>query len=90
MKHAPLLELIRLRVDAIVRVPVGIKVEAAPGELCQRRLQLQHVTEAAGPLLQVGIAENQVIQRKAAKRLLTQQPMRDKGTRQNIALYADG
>ncbi len=72
MKHAPLRKLIRLRINSIVRIPVGIKVQAAPGELRQRRLQLQHVTEAAGPLLQIGITEYQVIQRKAAERLLTQ------------------
>jgi len=90
VKHAALRKLIRLRVYAIVRIPVRVQVKAAPGEFRQRRLQLQRVTEAAGPLLKIGIAKNQVIQRKAAVRLLTQQAVRDKGTRQNIALYADG
>jgi len=71
VKHAALRKLIRLRVNAVVRVPVRIQVKAAPGELRQRRLQLQRVTEATGPLLKIGIAKNQVIQRKAAERLLT-------------------
>ena len=90
MKHAALLELIGFRVDAVVCIPVGVHIEAARGELRQRRLKLQYVTEAACPFFKVGVGKDQVIHRKAGKSLLTQQALRDKTTRQNVALHTDG
>lgn len=40
VKHAALRKLIRLRVNAIVRIPIRVQVRAASGELRQQRLQL--------------------------------------------------
>ena len=75
-----------MRLFPVIHKPVNAILHAPAGDFGRGGFKAKRLTQAIAAQFSKGVAEDQIIQRKLAERLLAHHWVRDKGRSKNIAL----